>query len=328
MYPERAKERIRMQRAAPARSIKSRGLGRLRHLFINRSYALLWGSQAISVIGDFTFATTLILWVTTLLVRGQPWAPLAVSGILGATIAPEFVLAPLAGVLADRWNKRRTMLAMDAARAIVIVLLVPATGLVPLPFLPTQHLPLAWQLGIIYAIVILASACTQLFNPSMLALVGVIVPEPYRARASGLRQTASSVAAILGPSLAALLFFTVGVQWALLLNALSFVVSFLIILAIRAPTAAQAETAEPSESVLREFRAGLRFYFGNRVLVTLLVTSVLTLLGFGALNTLDIFFVTQNLRAAPGVYGLLNSAQGVGLIAGAIFAAAFARRIG
>jgi len=317
-----------MQSATPAMSSKHRGLEGLRALFINRSYALLWGGQAISVIGDFASATTLILWVTTLIARGQAWAPLAVSGVLGATIAPEFIIAPLAGVLADRWNRRRTMLAMDATRAILIALLVPATGLVSLPFLPDQHLPLAWQLGIIYAMVFLVSACTQLFNPSMLALIGVIVPEPYRARASGLRQTASSVAAILGPSIAALIFFTVGIQWALLLNALSFGVSFLAILAIRAPITIQAEAAGPSEGVLREFRAGLRFYFGNRVLVTLLVTSALTLLGFGTLNTLDIFFLTQNLRAAPSVYGLLNSAQGVGLIGGAIFAAAFARRIG
>jgi MFS family permease len=55
---------------------------------------------------------------------------------------------------------------------------------------------------------------------------------------------------------------------------------------------------------------------------------VLTLLAFGSLNTLDVFFVTQNLHAAPAFYAILTSAQGLGLLVGAIFAAAFAQRIG
>src|SRR5262249_44797959 len=157
----------------------------------------------------------------------------------------------------------------DSARAVLIALLLPATGLVSLPFLAAMPLPLPWELGIIYAIVFASGACTQLFNPSMLALLGAIVPEPYRARASGLRQAASSIATILGPSLAALLFFTVGIQWALLLNALSFVASFLAILAIHLPGSGRSAAPEQAEGIMHEFLAGLRFYVGNRVLVTL-----------------------------------------------------------
>lgn len=309
----------------PSAPAKTRGLGRL---LINRNFALLWSGETVSAIGDATFAITLVLWVTLLIARGQPWAPLAVSGVLLATIGPELLVAPFAGVFADRWNKRYTMLAMDAARAALVSLLVLATGAVPLPFLPGGHLPILWQLGLLYGAVFLASACSQFFNPTMFALIAVIVEEPKRARASGLRQGASSLAAIAGPSLAALLFFGVGIQWALFLNALSFAVSFLAVLAIRVQADSREAEPEERESFLRELGAGLRFYFGSRVLVTLLVAGVLTLVGFGTLNTLDIFFVTQNLRAAPGVYGLLTSVQGVGLIAGAAFAAAFAQRIG
>src|SRR5262249_18407472 len=185
-----------------------------------------------------------------------------------------------------------------------------------------------WQLGIIYALVWLAAACTQLFNPSSLALSAAIVEEPYRARASGLRQGANSIAAILGPSLGALLFFGGGIAWALLVNALSFVVSFLAVRAIHAPEAAGAAPAAEREHVLRELRAGLRFYFGNSVLVTLLITGVLALVGFGTLNMLNVFFVTQNLPAAPAAYGLLTSAQGAGAIAGALLVAALTRFLG
>lgn len=302
------------------------GLGRL---LINRDFALLWSGQTISVLGDFTFATTLILWVATLIARGQPWAPLAVSGVLLATILPELLIAPLAGVFADRWNKRRTMLRMDAARAVLVGALVLATGVVPLPFFPDGRLPLAWQLGTIYGIVFLAAACSQFFTPSMFALMASIVAEPSRAHASSMKQTASSFAAILGPSLGALLFFGVGIGWSLLLDAASFAVSFLTIVAMRDREQRLAgQREEPHAGFLRELSEGLRFYAGNRVLMTLLVTSVFALLGYGTLNTLDIFFLTQNLHAASNLYGLLGSAQGVGLIAGAVLAGLFARRLG
>lgn len=301
---------------------------RLARLLINRDFAFLWSGETISAIGDATFAITLILWVTLVIARNQSWTPLAVSGVLLATIGPEFLIAPFAGVFADRWNKRHTMLAMDAARALLIAPLILVASTVSWPFLPGGRLSTPWQLGLIYGTVFLVSACSQFFNPSMFALIAGIVAEPDRARASGLRQGAASLAAIMGPSLAALLFFGVGIEWALLLNALSFVVSFFAVLALHAPTEAQGHAPEERESFLAELGGGIRFFIGNRVLMTLLVAGVLALLAFGTLNTLDIFFVTQNLRAAPGFYGVLTSAQGIGLIAGAVFAGVYAQRIG
>ena len=83
-------------------------------LLINRNFALLWSGQIISVVGDFVFETTLVLWIVTRIAQGQPWAPLAVSGLLLAASVPVFIIGPLAGVFVDRWDKRRTMLGMAA----------------------------------------------------------------------------------------------------------------------------------------------------------------------------------------------------------------------
>jgi MFS family permease len=317
---------------SPAPPTTAASLPRALRVLINRDFALLWTGQTVSALGDSIFAITLVLWVATRIARGQPWAPLAVSGVLLATIAPEFLVSPVAGVFADRWNRRRIMLAMDATRAVLIALLVLATGVVPLPFVLSGHLPLAWQLGAIYSIVFLVSVCSQFFNPALFAFIAVTVAEPERTRASGLRQASASMAGLVGPALAAALFVGTGLVWALLLNALSFAISFLAIVAIRIPgsprEAVPPELAQRQEGFLREFGAGLRFFIGNRILMTLLVTAVLTLLAFGTINTLDIFFVTQNLRVAPNFFAILTSAQGLGLLIGAIFATAFAQRIG
>src|ERR1051326_1821063 len=179
-------------------------------LFINRNFALLWTGGTVSVFGDFIFATTLVVWISAFLAVHQPWAPLAVSGVLLATLIPTFACGPIAGVFVDRWDKRRTMLAMDAIRSILIALLVLTTGIVPLPFLPGGRLPLTGQLAAIYSAVFLASLCALLFSPARMALIGDIVEDPHRAQASGMTQVMQSLALIVAPPLAPILLLATG----------------------------------------------------------------------------------------------------------------------
>jgi MFS family permease len=294
---------------------------------INRNFALLWSGQTVSLFGDFAFNTTLMLWIGAVLARGQSWAPLAVSGVLMATLIPIVIVGPLAGVFVDRWEKRRTMMSMDALRATLITLLL-LVSVVPLPLLPDGKLPLGWQLGVAYAVVFLASACAQFFNPSQMALIGDIVEERLRPRASGLSQATFSLAILVAPPLAAPVLFAFGVQWALLVDALSFVVSFLTILAIRPPQRVESKAEASSPRFLSEFAEGIRFFGSSRVLMTILLAGIVALLGAGAVNALDLFFVTQNLHTDASLYGLLGAAGGAGGLLGAVIASVFAQRVG
>lgn len=295
---------------------------------INRNFALLWLGQAISSVGDFVFDTTLVVWIATQLAVGQPWAPLAVSGVLVAATLPIFLVGPIAGVFVDRWDKRRTMLAMDAARAALIALLLLTAGIMSLPFLPGGQLSLPQRLAAIYAIVFLAAACAQFFTPARTTLLGDIVEAALQPRAASLSQVTFALATIIGPPLAAPLLFAFGVQWALIINAVSFLVSYLAIRAIHPPRRAAATERAPRADFLREWIQGVRFYFGNRVLATLLVAGVIAIFGAGALNALDVFFVTQNLRADPTTYGVFSSVYAVGTLLGAVLGGVFAQRIG
>ncbi len=78
----------------------------------------------------------------------------------------------------------------------------------------------------------------------------------------------------------------------------------------------------------RELREGISFFVNNRVLVALLVTTVLVLPSEGALSALNVFFVTQNLHTSLSLYGLLSTAIGVGIAAGAALSGFIAQRIG
>ena len=306
------------QRPAPAKS----------GLLINRNFAALWSGQALSILGDMVFTTTLVVWIAAQLARGQAWAPLAVSGVLVAAAVPAFLIGPFAGVFVDRLDKRRMMLWMDGLRVVIAAALILATGVVPLPFVPGGRLPLTWTLGAIYAIVFLVNTADQFFRPAMMALIGDIVPEADQPKAMGLGQASLSLASIIGPALAAPLFIAFGAQWALLINALSFAVSFATIAAIRAPRAATSVAPGARPNFARELGEGLRFYMRSRTLMTLLIATAVVMLGAGALNALDIFFTTGALHAPVSLYGFLGAAFGVGAIVGAILASVFAERLG
>ena len=296
--------------------------------FINRNFTLLWIGRTISITGDLFFSTTMILWFTTVIARGQSWAALAISGVALAETIPSLVVGPIAGVFVDRWDKRRTMLVMDVSRALLIVLLLFTTGLAVFPLLGNGHGTLTERLGSIYTIIVLASICAQFFNPSRSALIRDIVPEEQLTKASSSMNIAFNVALILGPTLAAPLYFLFGAQWAIGIDALSFLVSFAFIIAIRPPEAARSVAKGAKGNYFREFVAGLRFLMGNRVLMVLLITGVILGLGTGIFNALYLFFVVQNLHTPVGLAGLFTTLYGGAVIVGSLFAVMLTRRFG
>lgn len=297
--------------------------------FINRNFALLWWGQAISILGDYIFKATLVLWISTRIAAGQPWAPLAVSGALTATAAAIVLIGPVAGVFVDRWDKRRLMLSMDTARAVLNILLIMlANNNISLPFVAHYQLTAFQQLGIIYIFVFLVTTCSQFFDPSAIAVLGRIVTKEDLTRATSREQTTTGLATILGLSLSAPIFLGLGVQWALLLNALSFAISFTTVFFIRFPPATTETSPKKKSHFFQEFRGGLHFYVHNTTLVTILVATGLFMIGAGTFNALNIFFIVQDLHAPAALYSYVNALLGVGAIGGAIVSSRGAKYFG
>jgi len=295
---------------------------------INRNYAFLWAGQAVSSLGDSIYDLTLIVWIAAVIARqanGQPatWAPIAVSGVLIAVSLPSLFFGPIAGVFVDRWDKKKTMLWMDFIRMVLVAVLVLATGASIFPW----KLSAAMQLAAIYITVFLASICSQFFSPARAVLIGDIVDQEHLGRASGLAQVSQSIAMIMGPPLAAPVLFGFGVQWALLFNALTFLISFLCVRVVRAPLTTVTTQKEGKANFGRDFLEGINFSFKNRVLQVLYVTIIVASLGAGAINSLMIFFVTDNLHVSVTNVGVLDGFFGAGVIVGSVLISTLASKI-
>lgn len=298
--------------AAPASAVGP-GLRR------NANWHRLWLAQAVSLTGDSVFDITVMLWVAVVLAKGKPWAPAAASGVLLAAAVPVLAVGPVAGVWIDRLDKRRIMMTADACRAAVIASLLLAPGL-------DHRLPLAADLAVVYTVVAAESSLAQFFNPSRLALTGLIVAPADRSLASGRLQATVSAASIIGPPIAAPLLFAAGVQWAILIDAVSFVISFAAIRAVRLPAGSHHPGARAGFRA--EFSAGLLFFTTCPALVAMMTGVIVCTLGTGALNALEVFFLRDNLHIAASWLGAFSAAIGTGAVAGAILGGWAAGRIG
>ncbi|GCE15188.1 MFS transporter [Tengunoibacter tsumagoiensis] len=298
------------------------------HLLLNRNFALLWLGEAISVLGDAAFDSALALWVGTRVAGGQPWAPFAFSGVYLAGTLPGLLIGPMAGVFVDRWEKRHTMLIMDLVRALLILLLLFVSGLLPLPLVGGLVLPIWGQLLAIYSTVALLSTCGQFFGPSKMALLGDIVLEQQLGQASTLSSIAGNMGWLLGPALGSLCFMTFGPLWSVLINALSFVLSWLMIRGIHVSETARRVAVSERGHFLREFGEGLHFALSDRTVTTIIGSGMLFMLGVGALNTLYLFFLLENVHVPAGLYGFFVAVPACGAIVGSALIGRFIRRIG
>jgi len=297
----------------------------LRRTLANRNYAKLWYGQAASTIGDAVFGTTLVLWVSQVLARGAPWAPAAVSGILVAAGGAMALVGPVAGVFVDRWSRKSTMMWTEVVRAVMVA------GLTGLSFVPVRELPVWLWLSALYLVVFVLNASGQFFNPARFATIGDVVHgEEDRVRAAGLAEATTSAAAIVGPPIAAVLLLTVGFQWALALNGVSYIVSYLAIRFLRLPPEPGRQSRATGRSTSRraEFCFGLRLFARNRFLVTLLTVTTICQCGTGAISALNVFFVTTDLHASSRLFGLAETAMGIGFVVGALAAGRMVRWLG
>ncbi|GAC1564959.1 MAG: MFS transporter [Ktedonobacteraceae bacterium] len=277
----------------------------------NRNFVLLAIGQAISNIGDFVFSTTLLVWVFAL-----THSATAVSGVLIAQYTPVFLLGPLAGVFVDRWNRRLTMIMSDVLRMGVAVLPLFMTGVLRLPA--------------IYASVFLISAFSRFFMPARMGVMQVIVAPQQQTRAASIGQATFALAIIIGPAIASPLYFLVGPLIACSINAASFLASALSLLALRAPRKAMHPYVLSGKSgvgaIVSEVFAGLRLIVKSRVLSMVMILALIAMLGAGALNALDIIFVTSRLHVSASLYGPLTAVAGLGTLTGAVGIGIFANR--
>ncbi|MBF4623526.1 MFS transporter [Clavibacter sp. VKM Ac-2872] len=295
-------------------------------LLISRSFALIWVAQALSSFGEYVLAATVTVWLATGLAPGDPALPLYIGAVIGATSLPRLLLAPLAGVLVDRWPARRVMVVADLARAALLVplMVIAVTGPAPV------------VIAAVIATQFLIGCTSQLFDPARAALVQVVVPADRRAAAAGRTLLASTGVGILSAMSGPAVYAGLGPEPALVMDAVSFLVSAGLVLAVRERgVAAGADPADGDDGAIAtagarfraELAAGIRIVRASprlRILVAGLAAYGVTL-GVNNATLALVALTTMGLTAAE--YGVVTAMFAVGGLVGSVTAPALVGRI-
>ena len=268
----------------------------LRH---NRDFLLLMSGQGISAFGDALSLTALPLLV--LAITGSGIA-MGVVGVLNTI--PDLVFGLVAGVIADRSDRRLMILSADFGRAVL-------TALIPLTIF--LHGP---TIVVILLIAAPMSMLRALFLAAYTAAMPSLVGRPSLGRATSTLETVYSLSFVVGPSVAGLLAVVVGYGPTIAVDALSFLASSMAMALIRRPL--QERQERPPLDLRAEIREGITYISGHRTL-RLAVTywGVISVISAGLIPVLT-YFVTKQLELPTTTFGLLLTTNGIGYLAGAI----------
>ncbi len=280
----------------------------------NGRFARLWVGQVISAIGDYFYFLAVPILINKL--TGST-AAIGLAMILGFAL-PQLLFGIPAGVMVDRWDRRRVMIVADILRAALVL-----GGLL------VHNAQTIW---ILYVVGFMVSVASRFFFPARSALIPALVSERELMAANGLAQLTETASLLAGPALAGFMIGWFGEGVAFVVDSASFIVSALAIWSIGtvAASSAQAASTQTARALWNELTDGLRFLFGHPVLRGIVLSLAVVHLGIGAINVLWVPLLSRNYGVGPEGMGIVDSIQGVGMALGGLavgwLAARFSKR--
>lgn len=259
----------------------------------------LTAAQLVSLFGDF-LAIFAVFSVVSFQLHGTP---AEVSGIMIAYMLPQAFVGPLAGVFIDhfnvgRWNVKTTMIASDLLRAVLVICLVYSSNI--------------WQ---IYGVMTVLSAISAFFMPAQTITIRTIVPKNGLMAANALMMQVMQMTQIVTPGVAGLLINHIGAAACFWLDSVSFLFSAAMVFSI-AIQRKTAPAAKEMSSVLADLTFGVRYIFTHSVLAFAIVSMAAGGFAISCYNALIAIYVRDILHGSTGLFGLLGTLIGVGMIAG------------
>jgi len=268
----------------------------------NLSFYLLWQGQLISALGDAVYAIALGFWVL------NKTGSTAIMGTLMAlSTFPRVVIAPFAGVLVDRFDRKWMLVAMDAIRGLAVVLVGWAAVAGRL------------EVWMVMAAGVIISAASAFFNPAVGSAIPDIVPKGSIVQANSAFALLQTGSGVLGNAAGGFLFQLLGAPLMFLANGISYLAAALASLPIRVP---KVRHETPEFRFFRDLKTGLAFVWQYRGIRYMVLTAAA--LNFFAVIGLTLLLPLFQRTAGLGSkgYGIVMAGLTGGMFAGFLFTSA------
>jgi MFS family permease len=278
-------------------------------LATNRNYRWTWTGQVVSEIGDHfnNIAVFTLAFAAT-------QSGLAVTGVMLARAVPAVMAAPVAGVLLDRFDRRRIMIASDLIRAIVALL-----------FIFTVDRGHTWLLYVLSGLLMFAS---PFFTSGRTAILPKIASKEELHTANSLTQTTQWTTTAVGTFLGGMSVSHFGYKLAFVFNAISFLFSAWSIWHLRGEFKAERKL-DVGKAVRpwQEYKEGLRYMKSTPLIMGIALISVGWATGGGAAQVLFTIFGEAVFKRGSSGIGMIWGAAGLGLVFGGMIGHYLGKRL-
>jgi MFS family permease len=273
-------------------------------LSVSPGFQMLWLATLISSLGDWMGFVALNLYVLNL-----TGSATALAGLLAVEAIPAMLIGPFAGVLIDRFSRRRVMIIANLV-AMMAFLLLPLTDTL-------------WQ---IYVLALIARLTNSFIMPAERALLPDLIGKERVIDGNAALSVIRHITLIAGPVIAGLLVAASSASIAFVADAISFAIASLFIAKIGAELPRTTSATETASSWTNDLKIGLRYALNNKAIQVLLITTMVSSIGAAALLTIEVIYVSDFLQGGDEAYGILLSVAGIGALIGSASAGRLSRR--
>jgi len=263
-----------------------------------KTFFIIWVGQLISMLGSGLTQFALGVWIYD---QTKQATPFAITVLLGTI--PRVLLLPVAGSIADRFNRRFIMIAADTLNAVLTLFVFILLGAGSL------------QLWHIYIISILGSILSAFQEPAYTASISMIVPKEKLGSANGMVQMGQAITSVLTPVMAGALFVFIGFNGIIMIDFVTFFFAVGALLVVRIPQPERAPEHK-EHNLWQDMSFGWNYLRARSGLFGLLLYYAMVnfLLNWSAVLLIPMVLS----RFTADVLGIIQTVMGVGMLAGSI----------
>jgi DHA3 family macrolide efflux protein-like MFS transporter len=270
-------------------------------MLINKNYTKLISATIITRIGD-SIDTIAFSWLVFTMTGSRA----LMGGIFIMSVLPNLIILPFAGVIADLFNKKHLVILSDISRGVFVL------GLAVLYF--TDFL----QVWYLFAFVFVNNVFESVASPSRTGLIQAILKSDEYTKGNSYISSGSSFGSLVGLGIAGIIIGIVGIEGAIMIDAITFFVSALLIRLMNIKYIKQKKEKQSIGLYFKMIKEGFLYLKGRRLLVSLLFLSAIISFMYVPFNVLQPVYVDTVMKL--GVEGLtyLGVAFSAGMIVGGI----------
>lgn len=275
----------------------------MRRLLAHRDARVYLAGQTFSLLGDSSLWLAMGIWVKTLTHSNTQ------AGLVFFFFTAPALLAPVSGLLVDRFRRRPVLIAANILTGLAVLALLSAHG--------------PGQVWLIDAIMVAYGLSYTVLGPAQSALLTVMLPAELLPDANGALNTVQQALRLLGPLTGAGLFVALGAHLIAIIDSATFAIAALSLMLLRVRERAPQPTHDRWS---RKVMGGVHHIWRTVELRQVVLAGACTTAVFGFIETIAYAITEQGLHKPAAFVGVLAATQGAGAVAGGLSAAALLRR--